>query len=186
MPVSNIHCGYCKRDVSALILAGILPTESQAAADAHANERTYWLQCPNCYQGSVKTPGGKVFPPGPATTIYPDLPEDVAAAWWEAGVAHAMGAYTAAEMMCRKILMHIAVDKTGAAVGLKFAEYVDALEAAHLFAAGLKPVVDSVRTRGNAANHELPASTEENSLQTIRITDHLLQVAYVLPLLAKP
>lgn len=38
----------------------------------------------------------------------------VGLAWDEARRAHAAAAYTAAEIMCRKILMHIAVDKADA------------------------------------------------------------------------
>lgn len=48
----------------------------------------------------------------------------------------------------------------------------------------LKAVVDQVRKRGNAANHELPASSEQESLVTISITEHLLAGIYDLPSLA--
>ncbi len=84
-------------------------------------------------------------------------------AWREARTAHAVAAYTASEVMCRKILMYVAVDVAGSQPGQKFFHYVADLEAAGYFAPGVKPVVDKIRDRGNIANHELPASTEQES-----------------------
>ena len=49
--------------------------------------------------------------------------------------------------------------------------------------AGLKPVVDQIRNRGNKANHELPASSEQESIATMTITQHLLSGVYELPVL---
>lgn len=42
-------------------------------------------------------------------------------------------------------------------------------------------MIDQVRKRGNIANHELPASTEKDSLVTLGITEHLLRSIYELP-----
>jgi hypothetical protein len=114
-------------------------------------------------------------------TCGANLPSDVAQAWQEAGLAHSVAAYTAAEIMCRKILMHLAVDKAGAQPGSSFVSYVGALESAGYVTTGLKPIVDQVRTRGNVANHDLPASSEQDSLTTLTITQHLLEAIYELP-----
>jgi len=114
------------------------------------------------------------------------LPDDVKDAWREARVAHNVAAYTASEMMCRKILMHLAVDKAGSDPGKHFVEYVNELQAKGYITAGLKDVVDRIRQRGNTANHELPSSTEEDSRLTITITEHLLEGVYELPSLVTP
>jgi hypothetical protein len=84
-------------------------------------------------------------------------------------------------MMCRKILMHLAVDVAKSDVGKSFVQYVGDLEATGYIVKGLAPVVDQVRHRGNVANHELPASTEQDSLVTLQITEHLLRAIYELP-----
>jgi hypothetical protein len=89
-------------------------------------------------------------------------------------------------MMCRKILMHVAVDSAGSAPGKHFAEYVNDLEAKGFITTGLTDVVDQVRDRGNAANHELPASTEAECRTTLAITEHLLRGVYELAGLATP
>jgi len=63
---------------------------------------------------------------------------------------------------------------------------VDALDAAGYITTGMKPVVDQIRRRGNAANHDLPPSTEQEALATMSITEHLLEAMYELPSLATP
>lgn len=83
--------------------------------------------------------------------------------------------------MCRKILMHVAVDVAGSQPGATFKEYIKHLDAAGYIATGLKTAVEKVKDRGNVANHDLPASTEADSLVTIRITEHLLRGVYELP-----
>jgi Domain of unknown function (DUF4145) len=137
-----------------------------------------WLQCPICGDGSVKTRDGAVYPPASAGGTVPGLPADVERAWREARTAHAVAAYTASEIMCRKILMHVAVDVAGSLPGKRFAEYIDDLESSGYITAGLKPTIDSVRGRGNIANHELPASTEQEALTTLKITEYLLRGTY--------
>lgn len=127
------------------------------------------------------TLSGAVYPAAPAGGNVQHLPADVERAWQEARTAHAVAAYTASEMMSRKILMHIAVDAAAAKPGESFSAYVDALDGAGYIAPGLKAVVDVIRTRGNGANHELPASTEDDSLRTLGIVEHLLRTMYELP-----
>jgi hypothetical protein len=88
--------------------------------------------------------------------------------------------------MCRKILMHLAVDKVGAKAGAQFAGYVDALEKSGYVTQGLKTVVDQTRKRGNVANHELPSSSEQESVTTLTITEHLLAAMYSCPVWRLP
>ena len=83
--------------------------------------------------------------------------------------------------MCRKILMHLAVDVAGCAQGKSFVEYVNALDTEGYIPNGLKSVVDSVRARGNIANHELPSSSAADAKITLTITEHLLRGIYELP-----
>jgi hypothetical protein len=87
-------------------------------------------------------------------------------------------------MMSRKILMHLAVDVAKAKEGQTFKDYLKALSDKGYITTGLEPVVDSVRERGNAANHELPASTKEKATATLSVVEHLLRSVYELPSLA--
>lgn len=83
--------------------------------------------------------------------------------------------------MCRKILMHVAVDKAEAEGNRNFAYYVDQLEAKGFITTGLKPKIDEIRLRGNEATHELPASTDQIADRTLGVTRHLLVSVYELP-----
>jgi Domain of unknown function (DUF4145) len=84
-------------------------------------------------------------------------------------------------MMCRKILMHVAVDVAQIPAGKSYIEYVNELEAKNYLAVGVKPTIDKIRARGNVANHELPASTEDEAKVTMAITEYLLRGIYELP-----
>lgn len=187
----NITCGHCSRKVAAEILfieqAG--PQNLRDPSFKIPNDKTLYLVCPSCRLGSVRSPYGsltqsfQVFPGQLPGAEVGNLPADVATAWAEARRAHSVGAYTAAEIMCRKILMHLAVGVAGSTSGKKFVEYINDLEAGNFIMAGLKPVVAQIRDRGNKANHELPASTEKESLTTLTITQHLMSGIYELPAL---
>jgi Domain of unknown function (DUF4145) len=190
IPTFPISCGHCGRDVGAevVFVEGVAPASLQSASFQVPQGQTVWLRCPACGEGSVRTAvrprvGTIVFPgPLPAEDV-PNLPDDVKGAWIEARRAYSVGAYTASEIMCRKILMHLAVDKAGSAPGRSFVDYINDLQTQNYIMAGLQPVVDQVRNRGNKANHELPASTQQEALVTLTITQHLLIGVYELPAL---
>ena len=82
--------------------------------------------------------------------------------------------------------MHLAVDKANSMPGKGFVDYVNDLEAAGYVTPGLKPVIDQIRSRGNVANRDLPASTEKQASQTMKIVGYLLESIYELPALAGP
>ena len=181
MTTYSIDCASCGRFVAAEIVAGLDPRASNEDALYLGDSNTYWLRCPVCSEGSVKVRHGGVFPVASPTRPIHGTPADVAVAWEEAGLSFAAGAYTGSEMLCRKILMHVAVDRAGSESGKNFTDYVDDLESAGLLTTGLKPVVDLVRQRGNTANHHLAATTRDEAAQTMRITEHLLRGIYELP-----
>ncbi len=164
----SITCGSCGRAIAANVL--------------HAEDTTVWMRCPACKAGSVRNLT-TVSPPAPAGEHVNGLPEDVAQAWREARTTHAVAAYTASEMMCRKILMHVAVGKAGSKAGQNFTDYVGDLCKKGYVPAGLDHVVDKIRARGNGATHDLPASTEDESRATLMITQHLLKGVYELAVL---
>ena len=72
-------------------------------------------------------------------------------------------------------------DVAKSAVGKNFLQYIDDLDSAGYIAPSLKPSVDKIRVRGNAANHDLPASTEADSLVTLKLTEFLLRGIYEIP-----
>jgi hypothetical protein len=176
MAVYQMRCGWCLHDVGAEVVSGPSATSTEVLLGA-----TMWLRCPNCGEGSVKPKHGSPVPGAAPGGVIGNLPPDVAGAWADARAAYSAGAYTASEMMCRKILMHIAVDVAGSEPGKSFVEYVNDLQGKGYITTGLLGVVDRVRQRGNDANHELRSSTQQDATVTFQITDHLLRSTYELP-----
>lgn len=93
-------------------------------------------------------------------------------------------AFTGAELLCRKILMNIAVEK-GAAVGGTFASYLDYLEDQRYITPGMKSWVDLIRRHGNLATHELEPPERSRAEATLVFTAELLRIIYEMDYYAK-
>ena len=113
------------------------------------------------------------------------LTDDIRRIYDEARNALTVGAATGTVMLCRKILMHVAVDR-GAGEDLSFLAYVDWLVAEGWIPRGGQPWVDFIRRRGNEANHELPQMTSDDAAGILRFTEALLRNVYELPALVPP
>jgi hypothetical protein len=108
------------------------------------------------------------------------LPTDVQVLYDEARGDMAVPAYTSAVLVCRKILMHVAVE-LGAQPNLKFVEYVDYLWDNHHVPVNAKAWVDHIRDKSNEANHEIVQMSREEAEQLISFTEVLLKLVYELP-----
>lgn len=166
----SIDCGWCSRHVSAAVVA----------FDEEANQRvTTWLQCPACLRGSVRNSDWTLHPaPRPLDAVV-GVPGDIARAWEEARSAFGAGAHSAAELVCRKILMHVAVEK-GAPAGLSFAAYVTYLVDQGHVTAVMRPWVDQIRIRGNEATHELVLHDARETLSVLTFTHQMLTLIYAM------
>jgi hypothetical protein len=89
-------------------------------------------------------------------------------------------AFTAAVLACRKLLMHIAVDK-GASEGKPFIEYVEYLSNKGYVPPNGKVWVDHIRGKGNEANHEIKIMTKEDALDLVTFIEMLLKFIYEFP-----
>jgi hypothetical protein len=87
-------------------------------------------------------------------------------------------------MMCRKILMHVAVDK-GADKGQTFAGYLTYLQDKGYVSPVMAAWVDLIRRHGNEAVHDLPEVTEERGRSTLIFTEQLLRMTYEMDALAQ-
>lgn len=161
-------CPYCARDVTGAVVA------SYAAPGL--GPWCLWLRCPRCGKGAVLEEG-ILHPSAPFGPDIEGLPVQVAEAYDEARNCIGAGAYTAAELICRKILMYVAVDK-GADAGKPFTTYLDHLEKAGYLAPAMKGWVDLIRQHGNLATHELPAPDQQEAESTVMFTAELLRLVY--------
>ena len=83
-------------------------------------------------------------------------------------------------MICRKILMNIAVDK-GAKSGKGFYDYVEYLDQKNFIPPDGKEWVDYIRKRGNEANHEIQLMEAEDAQALIYFVEMLLRFIYQFP-----
>jgi hypothetical protein len=91
-----------------------------------------------------------------------------------------VAAYTAGAMVCRKMLMNIAVTE-GAKPKLPFADYVKFLEEKGFVAPNCRMWVDHIRQKGNEAVHEIPETTQEDLAELLTFLRMLLQIVYEFP-----
>ncbi len=161
-------CGYCGHEVTGYVLASGIDRMSH---------RILWLQCPNCRRGSVRDGPSGVVPGVPFGPSIEGLPDEVLRAYEEARKCLSVQANTAAEGMCRKILMHVAVDK-GAAEGKSFAFYLDYLGEQGYITPPMRDWVTLIKDHGNEAQHRIQTPDRQRSESTLLFTAQLLRTVY--------
>lgn len=165
---SQFTCGWC-----GFVVASTAGYFSQT----ERSNRIYI--CPNCDHPTAFMDGSQV--PGVAfgATVN-HLPTDIEALYREARNCAAASCYTAAVLICRKLLMNIAVAQ-GASDGQTFLAYVE-----HLANGGYVPPngrgwVDHIRTKGNEATHEIVLMSAADAEDLISFAEMLLKFIYEFP-----
>ena len=175
---SDAPCPYCGQS-HALVVA--------AQVDGNYKQQvplTTWLRCVSCHKGYVRQDGA--IQPGVKPLRTPlGVPEDEVAVWEEARSCLGVGAHTAAVMLCRKLLFHIAVTHGLAPANSKgfapgFAECAKHLEKQGLVTPRMMKWVDRIKDVGNDANHALVPIEATQSLDVATFTEQLLVLAYEL------
>lgn len=161
-------CGYCGN-----VVASSLGFSSANNADY----RVYI--CPHCDKPSYFTAQEQMPGVAPGAEVT-GLPAEVASLYREARNSVAASAHTGAVLICRKLLMNIAVAE-GAPVGQSFLQYVE-----HLATAGYVPPkgkgwVDHIRKKGNEATHEIVLMARPDAQDLVTFTEMLLKFIYEFP-----
>lgn len=135
--------------------------------------------CPYCQRPTSIIGETKV--PSPAFGEKVDhLPSDIEHIYNEARDCIGCNAFTAAVLSCRKILMHISVEK-GAKPGGAFAYYVDYLASNHHIPPGAQGWVALIREKGNEANHEIVMMSDKDAEDLVSFLGMLLKFIYEYP-----
>lgn len=109
-----------------------------------------------------------------------DWPTNLTSLYDEAAKAYSAGAFTAATMVCRKLIMACACDK-GETDGKAFTAYVDHLTTNVLAFPAAKTPIDAIRQIGNEANHEVKIVNQADATRAMKIVTYLLNTIYSLP-----
>lgn len=168
-------CGHCNRSVGPNL--GYLAQNPQ---NPHTPAQTYIYVCSYCSKPTFFEPSGRQFPGVGFGDEVASLPPDVASLYSEARSSIAANAFTASVLTCRKLLMHLAVEK-GAPEGKSFLEYVEYLAQKGYVPPNGKGWVDHIRTKGNEANHEIKIMDEAAAKDLITFTEMLLKFDYEFP-----
>ncbi|MBX3050717.1 MAG: DUF4145 domain-containing protein [Caldilineaceae bacterium] len=171
----RFKCGYCNDDAS---------VREGYKTDAGASDFNPLIYIcggcnrPNYFEGPISS--RKQTPAPRLGREVEGLPAPVASIYDEARRCTGAGAYTACVLACRKLLMHLAAEQ-GAEDGLTFIKYVEFLRDNHYIPPGGEPWVDSIRRRGNEANHELVTMTKEDASELLSFAEMLLKFIYEFP-----
>lgn len=163
------RCGHCGREIS-----------SQLGFRSQSSNFMIYI-CHTCgHPTYFDNPHQAQFPGVPFGGDVEFVPPESAAIYREARNCMTVSAYTAVVLLCRKLLMHIAVDE-GAAAGESFASYVT-----HLINIGAVPPrarawVDRIRQKGNVANHEIAPTPRADAEELITLCEMVLKLMYEFP-----
>jgi hypothetical protein len=169
LQVKQYTCGYCDALVASNL--GLIFNSNILPCNVYI--------CPGClrptfFEGGFQRPGvsfgGKVE----------HITLDVDGLYNEARKCTSAGAYTAAVLACRKLLMHTAVDK-GADPGKSFMEYVEHLSSKGYITPDAKGWVDAIRKKGNEANHEIKMMEQNDARDLLTLVEMLLKIIYEFP-----
>ena len=168
-------CGYCGKDVGGVIGYTRNPSEDNG-------DRVYICprcECPTAFvideHGETHQIPGAVYgnPVG-------NLPESVASLYAEVRRCIQYTAYTSAVLSLRKLLMHVAVE-CGAEKDQQFVKYVDFLDSEHYIPPSAREWVDTLRTYGNDATHQIVLMSEGEAKRLLDFAEMLLKLVYEFP-----
>lgn len=172
-------CGYCGHEVSSDRGMPLMIDEPGRINYQSGNGVFICTHChmPTFIYGETQVPGNRFGSP------VQDVPDEVNSVYEEARSSFAAGAYTGVVLLCRKLLMHIAVD-LGANNNLRFVEYVSFLNEHHCAGIRSEQWVDQIRQLGNQANHEIRINSKEEAQRIIKFCEMILRINYEYPSIA--
>lgn len=175
LPEEAYTCGHCGDRVSSR--AGYY---ARARKDGSGDIVATIRICPDCQGPTIFTSEGSRLPLATPGRRIENVPGSLAKLYEEARASAANGTHAAAVLVCRKILMNVAVGQ-GMTPGGSFGDCVRYLAANGLLRASSKPLVDRLVERCDRASHEIVAMSEEDSAAALAITEATLLLLYEFP-----
>jgi hypothetical protein len=167
-------CGFCGNKVAPH--TGYIASHSSGSSHI-----AYVMICPNCSNPTFINDKGTQTPSVRLGNNVEGITNvGVATLYNQARDCTSLGAHTATALLCRKILMNLAVQH-GADEGKSFVEYIDFLNSKGYVPPNGKDWVDRIRTKGNEATHEIRLIEMDEASQILKFTEMLLKFAYEFP-----
>lgn len=175
----SFTCGYCGAYVSSEKGMPLLEPGSRYNTDYYQQNNIGVYICNNCCMPTfiykdIQVPGNRYGSP------VKGVPEKVNNVYEEARSCYAVNAYTGTVLLCRKLLMHVAVD-LGADENLRFIEYINFLNEHHYVSVKSNEWIDQIRKYGNEATHEIEVSSKQDAQLILKFCEMLLKMNYEYP-----
>lgn len=182
IPGIDYTCAYCGREVGSV--SGWQGTgrflTQRGEVESIDGSTPYWVAaCPRCGRPTFFA-GDQQIPGSGFGEDVDHLPADVDRLYDEARRCMTVGAYNAAVMVGRKLLMNVASTR-GAPAGQSFKAYVSFLEEQQAITGDMKPWIDEIRELGNDAVHELPDMARDEAEALLTFVAMLLKIVYEYP-----
>lgn len=175
IPPRSYVCGYCGNTVG--------PNQGWqgTASGSGSNVHVFIHVCSACNGPTYFDRTGQQWPGVAVGETVEALPTDVEAVYNEARRCMSVSAYTTAVMACRKLLMHIAVEKGAESTNKSFKYYVDWMVEHHYVPPGGAGWVDVIRDDANEVNHEIVMMDQHRATQNLSFVALLLKFIYEFP-----
>lgn len=175
LPTEQYTCGYCSDKV-----ASGKGYKIGGRSDGSAAMIGAIYICPSCHGPTFVTPDDKHFPDAPYGNPVLHVPNELNLLYEEARKCTSSNYYTGSVLLCRKMLMHIAVGQ-GADKDKAFLYYVTYLYDKHFIPPNGKHWVDHIRQKGNEANHEIRLMSQKDAHDLLIFIEMLLKFIYEFP-----
>lgn len=171
----SFRCGYCGDKVSSEkgLKVGL-------HKDGSGPQSAAIYICPNCNGPTFITPLEYQLPQPIMGNPVSNVPSDLESLYNEARKCTGQSCFTASVLICRKILMNIAVNQ-GAQEGKRFIEYVNFLSDSGYIPPNGKHWVDHIRKKGNEATHEIQLMNDSDAKELLVFVEMLLKFVYEFP-----
>lgn len=169
----NYVCPYCNNMVASSL--GYFRTEPNA--NGTNSNKGYLYICPHCKNVTYLNDKGISFPGTMYGSSVNNVPESINSLYNEARSAYSVNSFTGVLMLCRKLIMNIAVN-CGAKENESFQYYVDFLDKETYIPKNSKKWVDKIRLKGNEATHQIILANSADASEIIDFCHMLLKVIY--------
>ena len=179
IPSRAYTCGYCGRPLASdRGFVGELATgvRGERLTGSVAVYVCHHCTCPTFFDSDGEQTPGVCY----GSAIHDIDDATVKSLYDEARRATSANCSTAAVLCCRKLLMHIAIDKK-AEQNKTFAYYVDYLAENGYVPPDAVGWVDFIRERGNEANHEITIMSQDDAKELLEFVEMLLKQIYAFP-----
>jgi hypothetical protein len=173
---TTFQCGHCATTTNGRIVCDVLTHEGITL-------QMCLCSCEKTLPTLLVEHGGQILRQVPRPcefSSHEKWPVELSKLYDEAAKCMAAGAFTAASMLCRKVLMACACHE-GDDDGKNFGPYVDYITGKVLTYPRAKAAIDAIRTIGNDANHQLQFVTEDDAKRSMQIVTYMLDAIYSFP-----